>query len=632
MTSSMASNTASDEADRSGSQSWHRVASAAAIACTFVGLASWSFGKWPDVLVDFGRELYVPWRLLNGEVLYADVAHFNGPLSQYLNALWFWCFGTGLSTLVWVNLLVLAAISAAAFCLLERFCHALIAAAAVIVFLCIFAFGHLVAYGNYNFVTPYSHEVVHGFGLSLCALLCALRCSGAGWRWDAATGLLLGCVFLTKAELFVAALLGVGACRACIARVGTPDAAPIWSALFALGAGALCPVVSAWWLLSLAMPATDAFVGILGSWPGIAAGDAASLHFYQRGMGVDQIATNSASMWIEFAGLMAVVGVVALADRLSGGLPRWIQFSLAFGLVMLIGIGGFWLPWMTPDWMRIGRSLPLVALGGIVLATFRWRRIVYGLARSRCAAIGFAVFAFALLLKMILAARVYQYGFALSAPAAMLLVVVAVDWIPAELRRFGSSGRVFRSVSLLLIAVVTWNYVKISAERYESKVVPIGKSRDAFLARPPRAGVLSGRAAAVESVLVRLAALPEDATVLVLPEGVMLNYLARRRSPTRFITFLPPELVLFGEQRIVDALTADPPTTVVLIHKDTSEYGYPLFGRDYGQAIMNWLREGYEPSGPPIGDEPLAPGSQFGVWVWDERATSSRAAGSAGQG
>jgi len=223
---------------------------------------------------------------------------------------------------------------------------------------------------------------------------------------------------------------------------------------------------------------------------------------------------------------------------------------------------------------------------------------------------------------MILAARVYHYGFALAVPAAMLLVVVVSDWIPAELRRFGSSGQVFRGVALVLIATATWNYVQISAKRYETKTVPIGESPDDFWVRPAQAGALSGRAKRVEVALARLAALPEDATVLVLPEGVMLNYLTRRRSPTRYITFLPPELILFGEQQIVDALTADPPTTLVLVHKDTREYGYPLFGRDYGRQIMDWVRERYEPSGPPIGDEPLAPGSQFGVWIWDARGAS----------
>ena len=66
-----------------------------------------SWAKWPDPLIDFGRELYVPWMLAGGKVLYRDLLYFRGPLSPYLNALWFVLFGTGLHTLVWMNLVLL---------------------------------------------------------------------------------------------------------------------------------------------------------------------------------------------------------------------------------------------------------------------------------------------------------------------------------------------------------------------------------------------------------------------------------------------------------------------------------------------------------------------------------------------
>ena len=73
-------------------------------------MLAWTWGTWPNVLVDFGRELYVPWRLAEGEVLYRDIAYFNGPLSPYLNALWFRLFGVGLRTLVVCNGLLLVGV------------------------------------------------------------------------------------------------------------------------------------------------------------------------------------------------------------------------------------------------------------------------------------------------------------------------------------------------------------------------------------------------------------------------------------------------------------------------------------------------------------------------------------------
>jgi len=38
------------------------------IAIAAGAMLRWTWGTWPDVLVDFGRELYVAWRLAEGEV------------------------------------------------------------------------------------------------------------------------------------------------------------------------------------------------------------------------------------------------------------------------------------------------------------------------------------------------------------------------------------------------------------------------------------------------------------------------------------------------------------------------------------------------------------------------------------
>ena len=83
-------------------------------------LVARSWRKWPDPLIDFGRELYLPWRLAHGALLYRDVDDFYGPLSQYLNAGIFSLFGPGLMVLVTANLTLFAAILAALYLLFRR--------------------------------------------------------------------------------------------------------------------------------------------------------------------------------------------------------------------------------------------------------------------------------------------------------------------------------------------------------------------------------------------------------------------------------------------------------------------------------------------------------------------------------
>lgn len=87
----------------------------------------------------------------------------------------------------------------------------------------------------------------------------------------------------------------------------------------------------------------------------------------------------------------------------------------------------------------------------------------------------------------------------------------------------------------------------------------------------------------------------EGQTLAVLPEGVMLNFLLRRANPTPYTNFMPTEVVFFGETGMAEAFKALPPDWIMLVHKDTSEFGFRFFGQDYGQALFAWIMEAYRP-------------------------------------
>jgi hypothetical protein len=122
----------------------------------------------------------------------------------------------------------------------------------------------------------------------------------------------------------------------------------------------------------------------------------------------------------------------------------------------------------------------------------------------------------------------------------------------------------------------------------------IGSAGDRFYASDAP-GLWQG--AAVRDALARIQELsPSGSTMTVLPEGVMLNYLARRRSPVRVVNLMPPELLTFGEPEVLQSLQAAPPELMLFVHRDVTEYGYPLFGTDekYGRAIALWVRAHYD--------------------------------------
>src|ERR1700678_1848435 len=83
-----------------------------ALCLAILTMQTWR--KWGDMLVDFGVQLYLPWKLSTGAVLYRDVAYLTGgPLSQYYHAWLFRIFGVSLLPIVVSNLVMLVLLVAA---------------------------------------------------------------------------------------------------------------------------------------------------------------------------------------------------------------------------------------------------------------------------------------------------------------------------------------------------------------------------------------------------------------------------------------------------------------------------------------------------------------------------------------
>ncbi|MBP3924493.1 glycosyltransferase family 39 protein [bacterium] len=56
-------------------------------------------GHYNGILIDFGREVYYPERILDGKILYKDLFNIYGPFSYLMNAFLYKCFGANLYTL-----------------------------------------------------------------------------------------------------------------------------------------------------------------------------------------------------------------------------------------------------------------------------------------------------------------------------------------------------------------------------------------------------------------------------------------------------------------------------------------------------------------------------------------------------
>jgi hypothetical protein len=107
--------------------------------------------------------------------------------------------------------------------------------------------------------------------------------------------------------------------------------------------------------------------------------------------------------------------------------------------------------------------------------------------------------------------------------------------------------------------------------------------------------VSDSRARAVSGLLEHLQR-THARSLVVMPEGLGLNYLASIRTPLRYQTFTPVEIA-GAEEPIVAELASKRPQYVAIVPRDVREFGYTGFGVDYGVAITAFLRANYEVEG-----------------------------------
>ncbi len=612
----------------------------------FITLAAWSWRKWSDLMVDFGHELYVPWQMLEGKVLYRDMVFSMGPLSQYYNALLFKLFGVSITTLIVANLVLLALLVVFIYLLLEIMADRLTAFVGCWFFLTVFAFSQYIGVGNYNYVTPYRHEMTHGIFLALLAMWVMARWAAQlSWPALAASSFLTGLIFLTKLELWLA-VAPAGVCYWCLYGIARKWDKATWLKAIGIGLGAGgLPIMMAFAGLCLHLTAAEAWQALIANLSFTLKPELTrSYPFYAANMGADRLSENLRVMF--YSSLVVTIGLVLLmiADRRACMFKpdqktpvRWTSLLPLMVMIIVISHQGFQYEYVT----KSARSLPLFTLLLFAVNCYLWYRHLCltsesasghsGLQHDNNAGVtplsaenesgqgclsrvnskatrgfdvqstrymvwvSFSLLSFLLLLKMLFRARLDHYGFVLAMPATLLMVAGGLYLLPEWLRHRYNGGRVFKWLWIMILAAAAIACWQRSNYYYAHKTFAIGSPPDRILTYHPDH---NERAQIINEAIVKLSTIiPESATLLVLPEGVTLNYLLRRVNPTPYYLLTPWEMAAFGgETVILDRIKASPPDFIALINIDMRAHGRHYFGEPgYGADIVTWVQIHYQP-------------------------------------
>jgi hypothetical protein len=311
-------------------------------------------------------------------------------------------------------------------------------------------------------------------------------------------------------------------------------------------------------------------------------------------LGLTDIPGNLATIII-YGGLSAagLCGLAAICGKikLRKGFDLRAPLPLAGAGLLLIGAGlaSFWLPWL--EW---GATFP----AGICLALFialRDKAPAEPRTETEAADVTgirwlFLLAAGAFLARMCLYPRIYHYGYYQAAIAGIVIVATGFRSLPDFFNLQNSSRSLYLALLSAFLAVGLWNLEVRSYQIFNLKTQPVGEGVDQFYGFSVRSDSTS---ALLDYTRAQLSTAPDCHNLLVIPEGVMLNYLLRKPVPISAYNFNP--YWLNWRDHILDGLKQTPPDYVVLISRDMREYGMNYFGDspEHGKKILHWIDTNY---------------------------------------
>lgn len=549
------------------------------ITILFLFLSFIFFEKSGDLIIDCGREAYFPLEVLKGKVLYKDIFNIFAPLSYQLNAFLYSIWGVNLAVLniaglvnAYITLLTVYLISRT----LTKPVNSVVICFTIMI-LCFFkTFIH-------NFIFPYSYAIVYAVSFFVISVLfsiyyfikskpwliiCAFFFMGASFasKYEFALFLLL----LILIILFFKPLSKLNILMCFISFLAVPLTS--FTILFFQGLSFADFVNSMHLIIKFA--STKAYNTFLYN--------AAGFYFnYAHNKQHLFYTTYSAPLFFKLFIIVYItlfsINIIFKGDE---KIKNFINIFAIFFFIAKI---------MNLPQLRcfIKDSFPFIGYTTVIIAVVT---ILY-LKFSKIIELKDKIFLFLVITALIASSKAIFYVDIDSYGAFLILLPVVVnfifilDYLPKLVKFIDKKALQYT----FIVMIISTAAIFLTRELKIIKILtyPIITERGTIYSIKQRGIVFHNTLSFINNEI------PKKSTLLVVPEGLLINFLSERSTYNKFYCLIPNHIETFGEDNIVRVLKNNLPDYIITDNVDSSWYGYKYFGIDYGFKINSLITKNY---------------------------------------
>lgn len=570
------------------------------VVCFWAVMFGGTWARWGSVTIDCGREMYVPWQMLQGKTLYRDLWYPYGPLAPYLNSILFRVAGVNLAVLYWAGSLSALACAVTLYFIGLQLSSP-VAGWTAATFLLAEAFQPT----YFSFPLPYSFASVYGaVAACLCYWCCVNAARSASWLSLFGAGLAACAALLSKAEM------GVGCWAAVVVLIGLRG---IWNSSFRQVARSFLPTLPGvvislaviGWMVSLGGADFLIQQNLAGFPTSYFAKEFGPRWNAVTGMAFDHEAlqriaySGTAILWL------IILGWVIRRFGAGWGVLLAMSFAVVAYRLIVVRIG-------VPLAVARAAFLPpamilliVLAIPPLLMAVLLRQRGGNGVIALLALLIGSSIAAVRTLTKTV----DDGYSIYFNGPV-ILCFFLLFTWLAFPTRP--GLNILMRPAEALpclaLLAVIALPLVRDTVLRRQL-MEPWRTSRGLIFLPP---GMPERYQAAVE--FIQSAARRGDYTLSV-SEDVSLYFFSGTPAPLRFYAFTPG-VVAPGQMmdQVIAQIERAKVRYLIWSNRTYIEYGTPEFGKDFDQPLGDYLRSRFVPIGSLPGH------GEWAATIWERKS------------